>query len=145
MRFIYIFLIGLVVFNGVLIGISGFFPGTTEDEKATDVVNEDLGSDYLSMDTGLFADIWAQALFVSGSIFLVSTVLAVISQQYALFMGIGAFIAIISGLWSITSGVILKISNSTYVNSLIWIVFLAIGILTVFSVIEMLNAQRGAG
>ena len=41
MRFIYKILIGLVIFNGVLITLSNFFPGSAQDVYAVDVTESD--------------------------------------------------------------------------------------------------------
>ncbi|RLG44515.1 MAG: hypothetical protein DRN81_04400 [Thermoproteota archaeon] len=145
MRFIYVVLLGLIIFNGVIIAMSPFFPASLDtDEHAVDIRgNETIGA-YNTLSPSLFSNIWLQALSVAGAVFIGAIVIAVLSQQYALFIGIGGFIAIVSGLWSVTNGIILKMSNSIYVNTLLQIIIICIGIIAVFSMVEMLNSQRGA-
>lgn len=144
MRFIYKILIGLIIFNGVLILFAGFFPDATESGYATNVTDEDAISGYGNINQGLFGSMWTTAVGVGGAIFLASIVLSILTHQYALFMSVGGFIAILSALWSITSGIITKITDYQIVSGLVTIIIIVIGIIAVLSVVEMLNAQRGA-
>lgn len=144
MRFIYKILIGLIIFNGVLIAFSPFFPASTESKHAIDVTGDDDITQYGGLDQGLFGDVWGTALSVGGVVFGASLLLGVLAKQVALFVGIGAFIAIITGLWSITNGVVVRLVNYPIVNTLVTLIIIIIGIVGVLSVVEMLNAQRGA-
>lgn len=144
MRFIYKILIGLILFNGILIAFSDFFPESTESEHAIDVADTESISDYGNLNQGLFGSMWTDALAVGGSVFGLAILMGVLAKQVALFAGIGAFMAVLTGLWSATNGVVTKLVDYPIVNSVVTLIIIVIGIISVFSVIEMLNAQRGA-
>ena len=144
MRFIYKVLIGLVIFNGMVLALTSFFPYTLEAEHATDIVQDSNLDGYESLSPAIFSSIWGQAGAVALGIFVGSLAIAIISQQYALFIGIGAFISFITMIWSLTSSIVLKMGNYPIVNSILTIILICIGIISVLSIVEMLNAQRGA-
>ena len=142
MRFIYLVLLGLIIFNGVIIAFSDFFPLANQDVHAVNVTDE-YGDSYGNLNQGLFGSVWADAISVGGAVFGLAILLGVLAKQVALFAGIGGFIAVLCGLWSATNGIVTNITNYPVVNTLVTIIIIVIGIIAVFSVIEMLNAQGG--
>lgn len=144
MRFIYKVLIGLIIFNGVIIAFSSFFPDASESEHAIDVTGDSSISGYGTIDQGLFGSMVADCIAVGGAVFGLNLLAGILTHQVGLFMGIGAFIAVLSALWSATNGVITSLIDYPIVNSLVTIIIIVIGVIAVFSVVEMLNAQRGA-
>lgn len=145
MRFLYKILIGLIIFNGVLVLFgSEFFPHTTYDEKAVDVVNTTEVSGFRTLDQYLFEDAWSTAGTVGLAIFGVSLVIGYLTRNLALFIGIGAFISILCSVWMVTIGTIDEFVGSyPVVKGLILIITIVIGILAVLTVVEILTEQRG--
>ena len=143
MRFIYKILFGLIIFNALIILFSGFFVGTLETDKAVDVAGNSTLSQYKDVDQGLFSNMWTNALLVGSAVFSLSILLGVLAKQVALFAGIGAFVALVTSVYSSVNSVIGGLGDYPIVSGLITIVTIVIGLIAVFSVIEMLNAQRG--
>lgn len=141
MRFIYVVLLGLIIFNGTLLLFADLFPSSTEEDHAVDVSDE-LGS-YSDVGEGLLENVVGGGLTVSVSIFAVSAIIGVITKQLGLFIGIGAFAAVVGGLWAATSSIIFNIGDYPIVSGLITLITIAIGVVFVFSVIDLLTAQRG--
>lgn len=143
MRFIYVLLLGLVIFNGMLIVFAnaGFFPDATELDKAEDVFEGQ--SDYKGLSAGLLGTMIGGGLTTAGLIFTGSVLLGVLSKQVGLFLGIGAFASVVGGLWAATYRVIFDIGEYQVVDELLLLLTISIGIVFVFSTIEMLNAQKG--
>jgi len=145
MRFLYKVLIGLIIFNGVLILFSDFFPYSGEGEQAYDVLKEGeegFESEY-KLDEGLFGGVLTDAVGVAGTVLASAVIIGILSHQVTLFVGVGAFIAVVSGLWVTTNGVLTKLANYPIVNGLVTIITIVIGILAVLTVVEIFTAQRG--
>lgn len=140
MRFIYLLLLGLVIFQGMLVTLSPFFPGATEHEYSMDVQSELQEYGNLSS-SQMFSSMWATALTAGGAIFGVSLLIGVFSRNLPLFAGIGAFIGLLTGLWVSTASILTPITSYPYVSGLFAIITIATGIIATFSVVEMLTGQ----
>lgn len=148
MRNIYFILLGLIIFNGVLIALAGFFPYSIyETETVAYNVTNAYGETYGSMDQGIFGlmfnTITGSALTTGIAIFGVAILAGVLSKQVALFIGIGAFISVLCTTWVVVNGIVTKLANYAIVNTLVTLIIIAIGFVALLSVVEMLNAQGG--
>ena len=147
MRFIYKMLLGLILFNACLFLFSNFFTDTTPyGMNVADELSEKYsmtgGEDFFSTAVG-------QTVLVGIGVFAGAFALGIVSRQVGLFLGIGLFASIISGLWAYTQGTITKLIPGTseyiIIHGLIDVITIAIGIIVVFTIAEFFVAQRGAG
>jgi len=143
LRFIYILLLGMLIFNGMLIIFSPFFPAETLVFNPSAV---DPGVSH-----GTYANLGNQNLIgdmilTSGGIFAAAMILAVVTQS-VIWVGAGSFIAFIAGLWVGISQPITGIIGYFSVAgvSLYSLFMICVGIIVTASVIEMFVQQKGAG
>jgi len=143
MRFLYKLLLGLIIFNAMLILFSGYFPDSGQETYAT--TPDDGYTGYKSFqNANIFSTMWTSGLTTGVAVFGMALLFGVLAKQVALFAGIGAFIAVFTGLWAGASGVIFNMTNAyPMVHGLAIIITICIGVIAVFSVVEMLNGQRG--
>ena len=145
MRFVYKILIGLILFNGMLMIFSSYFPAstaTTEYGNVADVTGEETFTQYRGF-TGY--GVLMDALATGAAVFTLTIVLGLASRNLPLFIGVGAFMAILSGLWVATTSIFTKMFESTpTVGSLYILITIVIGVVATFSVIEIFTGQAGA-
>jgi hypothetical protein len=141
MRFIYVILIGLIVFNGLLIVFTPLFPGNTYSDSAIDV--EDELSGYEDFSGSLLSTLIGNAWAVGIGIFTFTTIIGALTGHLGLFMGVGAFVSVVCGLWYTTMGVIGSITAEyEIVSSIVSIITICIGVIFVFSVVELFTGQK---
>ena len=154
MRFIYMILIGMVVFNGCLMLLADSFnyaADTSLDENAVNV-SELYGASY-----GNPGNLWSGVVNNLFSIEAITALLLIFGTsgiigkftggQYSLTLitGVGLFIGIISALWISTFKTINSIVGGygSLLNGMVSIITVAIGIIIVFSIIEIFTGQQG--
>lgn len=145
MRFIYIILLGMLIFNGMIIIFSPYFPAESlVSSGATDPSSSDSPtSQYMNITN---KDTIVSIITAGGGIFVGAVVLAVVTKNIV-WIGAGAFVAFIVGLWAGISnpitGILSYFSHSGV--SLYSLFLICLGIVITASVIEMFVQQRGAG
>lgn len=154
MRFIYKLLFGLIIFNACIMLFSGMFNYASVsdlDEDAVDVEDEygdtygNPGNLWSGIVSNLFSlpSIAALLIIFAGS----GVVGKFTSGNYSLTLvtGIGLFIGLLSALWISTFQTITEITSSygLLLNGLVSIITIVVGLLMVFSIIEMLVGQHG--
>lgn len=160
MRFVYMVLLGMVIFQGVLLLISPIFPaGADYGDYAinpADLETADPATGYNST-AHKYGDVsnigtLIISMFVSPTtILIISTffvVGGVIGQIFGggknipIAIGVGIFIGIIASLWNATIGTItLIVSSNIYVLGIFSIITVCIGIMVVFLVSEFFMGQ----
>ena len=145
MRFIYKLLIGLLIFNSMLLLFAPFFPvgTTTLSESATNITSDSEFTSYQNIGS---ANMIGNMIITGGGVFAGAIVLGLLTQQLGLFIGAGSFIALIAALWRGASGVIvpiLQIANNWIVMAMYSLITIIIGIVAVIAVVEMFTAQQG--
>lgn len=130
-------LLGLVAFNAMLVLFADFFPNVQENPIAVDTeLSEYRG---LTSWSGIYNVILAGA-----GVFGLSLVIGALTKNLTLWIGVGAFMSFIVGLWTATSEVMSNIVNYPIVHDLYITICILIGIVATASVIEMFTAQQGA-
>lgn len=151
MRFIYKILLGLVIFNAMLVLLVSLFPTATPVE-ALDVETDPTISGYENVEDmeslvlGMFAN--TTTLMIIGAVVAASGVIGFVfggGKNVPIAIGVGIFIAIISSLWYSTSAVIMNIdpTDSPIITGIITIITICIGIILVFTVAEFFAGQSG--
>lgn len=141
MRFIYVVLISLIVFNGLVVALAPLFPGNTYSDVGVDV--EDELDSYSGFSSDMLGTLIGNAWGVGIGIFVFSVVIGALTGHLGLFMGIGAFVSVVCSLWYSTMGIIGVLTDGfDYVNSIVTIITIVIGVIFVFSVVEMLTGQK---
>lgn len=145
MKFIEQIIIGLVIFNGMLILTSPFFPATTTDTPF-DAVNVTSESDY-SRYEGLSLDFWG-LLFSTGGLGFAAFGGAVgIGALFVFFsrdikvLGIAAIAGLVTGTFIGTAGILSSVSTNVYIQGLIALIGIAIGILFAIYLSKMMAGQ----
>ena len=147
MRFIYTILLGMIIFNGVLIGFSSFFPTTTSSSIDSVNVTDSSISGYGDIQdiSSSLTSILSQAFTIGGIIFAAAAITSFITHNN-IYLGIGAFIAVIVAIYGTFAKPIHTILNTysptvgIYLFDLFMIIF---GIIILLSVVEMLSGQTG--
>jgi hypothetical protein len=133
----------MLIFNGMLIVFSGFFPAesTTFGASASDP-SENQGG-YMNIGT---QSVFGDMILTGGGIFAGSIILAAVTHSIV-WIGAGSFIAFIASLWVGVSKPITGIIGYFSVSgmSLYGLFVICLGIVITASVIEMFVQQRGAG
>ena len=145
MRFIYKLLIGLIIFNSMLLLFAGFFPveTTTISESATNITSD---SDFTSYQNIGSASTIGNMILTGGGVFAGAVVLGILTQQLSIFIGAGSFIGLITALWVGASGVIvpiLQMADNWIVLAMYSLITVIIGIVAVIAVVEMFAGQQG--
>lgn len=159
MRFIYVILLGLVIFQGMLVITGPFFPSIAT--SGTDPIDvEDLETEVESghnVDSAKYSDVGNIGTVILGS-FANPVTIAIIGVFVALSGGIGLFlggaknipiavgigviIGLIASLWNSTIGIINPlIASSVYAQGLFTLITVCIGIICVILVGEWLMGQ----
>jgi len=148
MRFVTQVLIGLIVFNAMLILTAPFFPTTYVEETPYGAVN--ITSDTNYSQYGEFSiDFWG-ILFGSGGLGFAtmgtSLVLGVLWTAYSKDLkplGIATFAGLVTTLFITAASVLYSISQNVYIQGLIAIIGVIIGILIAFTMAEAMMGQTG--
>jgi len=150
MRFIYKIVLGVLLFNAFLIMFAGIF-NSPSDYGAVDVTNETSITKY-SAESGGFGD-FLSSFFLSAETYVIIGIFfgaGAIAKWFAggqtntvLLVGIGAFLGIIFALMRSTIQVITNLTDNFYVNATINLGLIVVGLVILFTVIEMLIGQQG--
>ena len=147
-------LLGLIIFNSVLIIFSGYFVYMPTDPSgpygAIDVSGDPDIAKYGEVGSiGSFLG----ALFSSGETLWIIGIIIVGSgfigyftggaKNLPLALGIGLFLSMVVALFNTTKNVFFQIPPAGVVSSLTAVIFIGIGLLTVWTVGEMLLGSRG--
>ena len=149
MRLLYKIVLGLLLFNAFITLFSPLFAATQVDTgisgHAVNYSSSDM-TDYSLTDQGIpgilgliFTAENAGAL-IGMTVIGVIAVAGAIAFKHYLLIGVGLFVSVVVGLYIKMSSVIAGIGsqvNNVYVDGIIAIVGIAIGVLVVFAVIDM--------
>jgi hypothetical protein len=149
MKFVYFAILGLLVFNGVLILTASIFDsgleGTAVDVEGNygDYSLSHTNTTSLSIVNTLFS---SSALGAWGSVFGVivgfSVVMSIWLGKYII-AAVGLFLGLVTALYMNLANVFFHIYNNVYITGIITLVGIAIGILVLYNVIEMFTGQAG--
>ena len=144
MRLIYVVLLGMIIFNAVLLMTAEFFPAeaTTDSTQAIDPKTGEQTSK-LVKPSG-----WKSFIMDNISIFSglgVVAIVATIWSRNPIYLGVGTFVAIIFTLWgSFTQPVSSILGQYSPAGVSFYNLFIiCLGIVVLFSVIEMFSGQTG--
>jgi len=144
MRMIVVLLLGMVIFNAMLLLTKDFFPvGEDVDFGAQDVSEQGKFREYQSIDSGFITDL----LLTSGSIFGLTIIGAGVGARLIAnfptgqFIGASAVISIVTGLWAGISNPFESIASSFGLQSWYNIFMIVIGIIAVLSVVEIFTPK----
>jgi len=141
LRFVYIVLLGMIIFNGVLISFAQFFPDQTIglNESATDVDNE--YAKYKGIDS---IDQIVYDLIMDGFIFGIVGAITAILTRNPVFIGVGLFVGIFVSLWgNISQPIVSALSYSDIGGEIYQIFLLVFGIVILLSAVEIFSGQTG--
>lgn len=147
MRFIYTILLGLIIFQAMIIIVSPFFPSTTYESQTANITSELEEYGNISSSSFLermFQKEGGQAFGTAGAIFGASLVIGIFTRNLPLFLGIGGLVSLLTGLWRLTSSFLFSITNYPYVKELFTLITIATGIVLVITIIETLTGQGRA-
>lgn len=149
MRFVVRILLGLIVFNAILIMTTPFFPIAYEGETPYEAVNVTSDEEY-SQYGDFNIDFWG-ILFGGGGLgFAAMGVSLIGGTAWTLYskdlkpLGIATFAGLITTLFITASSVLYNLSQNVYVLGLISLIGIIIGILIAFTMAESMMGQMGA-
>ena len=144
----------MVIFNASLIIFSGYFVHSPTDPSspygATDIISDEDISGYqevgriTSFLSALFGS--AATLFIIGTMIVGSAVIGWFTggaKNLPLALGIGIFLGMVIALFNATSKVFMHITENSIVGYLITLIFIIIGLVTIWTVAEMFMGSRG--
>jgi len=136
-------ILALIIFNAMLITTSMFFPATTYEQGAEDVVNVSTYEPYRNLDAGsiLGAVFSTEATAAIGVIFAFSVVATLLSRNLAP-VGIGVGVALFTGLYIGLIKVVTGISSNPFILTVITIVGICIGVIIAFDIAESLKGRQ---
>ena len=145
MKFIYFLIIGLVLFNGVLILTSSIF--NTGFESSATNVSDTFGGYALTNSTSvldiMFSDSTMGAWGAFSAIDIIGVIGAILLKNYVI-AAVALFIGVVTALYLGVSSVMFNLSNNNvYLNILITLIGIVIGILVIYNVIEMFSGTAG--
>lgn len=142
MKFVYFIILALVVFNGVLIFTSSIF-NTGLETGAADYSDSGYSlTNSTSVIDVLFSD---RAMGAWGSfsvIAVIGIVGAIVLKNYVI-AAVALFLGLVTGLYIGASEILFRISDNVYVDGIIALVGVVIGILVLYNVVEMFTGQGG--
>jgi len=145
MRTIYKIVLGLLLFNGFLALFSPIFNEAVStsaiDEGAINITDTNMTKYELKKPTDIMGIIFTggMGVWAGAAVAVVALGFALVTKNY-IFIGVGLFVSIIVGLYVNMSVVLTTVGNvadNIYVSGIITLVGIAIGLLVVFSVIDM--------
>jgi len=141
---IHLILLGMVIFNAMLITTASFFPATIYESGAEDIVNSSNYSSYreLNSPTDLIGAFFStESLAAIGGIFGVAIVGTVLSRNL-IPMGIGGGLALFTGIYISVSKVFLGLSDNPIILAFITIIGIGIGLILVMDAMEALKGRQ---
>lgn len=154
MKVVYTMILWLLLFSVFLVVLSPYFPGTSEikpSENDPITGEENLRSyegaaDAIGIVKGMFLS-W-ETLAIFGAIFGATGLFAKFaggSINIALLLGISIFIATLLSIWRFVGDTVsnLNYTNNPTVNTIFIIVNICLGVLVVFTIVDLLTGQQG--
>lgn len=144
MRFIFKILLGLVIFNAMLVFFAPYFPSQTTgaNESAVDIGGT-LGG-YKQLDQDFLISLFVDSVFIFGSVLVIGGLASFFVKNFptGLFMGAGVIIAIVSSLWkNLTSPMISLAGSYPAVEPLYNLLVICIGVIATFSIAEIFTGK----
>jgi len=152
MRFIYKILLGFLLFNAVLIMFHPYFPTGIQTDDAVDVTGSGDYTEYSKIgEQNKMGGLIVQMIVTGGGIFAAALVVGIFSRNLTLFMGAGAFLALVSALFVGTTKIFVPIINLAsgspvafnVISAIYTLIMIGIGIITTIAVVEMFTGQQG--
>lgn len=145
MKFVIRIMIGMVIFNAVLLLFAGYFPSSTYQDSATDVVSEysdyDSGVSFDSLVVGIFTNAQSWAVFIV--LLAVGGLGGVLTgRNMPLYLGIAVVIGLCSMLYLGTIQIFVAVTRFPIVSGIFSLFTLVLGILILFSVVSMLTGRQ---
>ena len=141
MRFVFQLLLGMVLFNAMLIYFSPFFP-SNPNYQAVDITESDRFSNYLNLNIGSLLSGFFTAFITS---FFITALIGFIfsgNLPIAQLLGASLVISVFVGLWNgLTSPITSILSSFPDVFPLYTIFTIALGVVLMFSVIEIFTGK----
>lgn len=149
MKFIYVLILGLVLFNGFLLAFSSFFPQSAygpENPNVANVANETVTSSYSGgiVNLGSFGvDALLTGGVTMGAIISFALLGAIIGrgQNLPLWLGVGVIIGLISSLWLITTKVFTPMFGYPVVREIYTVITIVIGILVILGLADIVTLR----
>ena len=152
MRFVYKITIGIILFQAFLILLTPFFSGSYAADNADNITGDSSYTQYEVNDASdLLGILWssggiwggAVGTFVAG----LGLITALVTKNYIL-IGVGLFLGFLSGFFVMTTSFLTSLNqsmgNSAEVNTVISIVSICLGLICLFSVVDMFAPGRAA-
>ena len=141
MKFIYFIILGLVIFNSVLILTSGIFNTSLGDDA------EDYNKYSLNSPSDVIGVLFSSSALSAWGAFTVIAVVGVIGgivlKNYII-AAVAIFLGLVTALYIGASDILFKISdNNVYISGIITLIGIVIGILVLYNVVEMFTGQGG--
>ena len=138
MKFVYFIILGLVIFNSVLIITSGIFNTSLGDDAS------DYSKYSLSTPSSIISILTSTASIGAWGTLTVAGIIFAIGLKNYIFVGIGLFLGLVTALYIGASDILFKISsNNVYISGIITLIGIVIGILVLYNVVEMFTQQQG--
>lgn len=138
MRFVYFIILGLIVFNSVLILTSPIFNTDMDiDENDYDkyaLKNPNNALDLLFSSTALNA--WGSFTVIAA----IGIIAAIIVKNYVI-AGVAVFLGLVTGLYIGASDILFRISDNVYVSGIITLIGIVIGILVLYDLVGIITFQ----
>lgn len=145
MKFLYKIVLGLMLFNSILLLFSGFFPTDTDQYDAINITGDSDYQDYKI--TGGFFSFGLDSITLGAGAFAVFFsfgLLASWAMKSPVPIGAGLFSGLIAGLYVGPAVVIYNLTDNIIVTGIIGIISIAIGVLAFIAIIEMFSGTGGA-
>ncbi len=145
MRAIFKLMLGLMLFNAVFTLYGPIF-NVSETAQGVELDDPEITKYSIDkMDVGKFLTLIfsnGNALLATGLIGGVSILASVLTKNYV-FIGVGIFIGVITGIYASFSSIISQLGmgvgqNSPYIMGIITIISIAIGLLAMFNIVDMM-------
>jgi hypothetical protein len=141
MRLIFKILLGLIIFNALLVMTSNVFT-----YESTGVSGENItgGTTYTSFKNMSLGEVFLNFIIISGGVFGITLVVSFFGSNAPLgqMIGAGSVIAIITGLWgSLTQPFQSLTAGDPYVSQIYNLFIICVGIVAVMSVIEIFTGK----
>lgn len=135
MRFIFKVVIGMIIFNALLFLFASTFATTGNQGKDIDATDSELG---YKIDSDQFV---YSLLLSGGGVFIIGGIAALITRN-SIWVGVGALMAIIFGLWSAGSGNIGELFNEYPLANTLWnILNIIFGVIATIAVVEIFTGR----
>lgn len=145
MKFLYKIILGLLLFNSILLLFSGFF---TTDTSQYDAINVSEESNYTGYKiTGGFFSFDGAGVTLGIGAFTIPFLFGLLSGwllKSPVPIGAGLFSGLIAGFYVGTATILYNLTTNVIINSMIGLIGIGIGILAFIAIIEMFSGTGGA-